>query len=242
MEPTEPRDDAPQDGEQDGGEEARPLPSFPRRILDVFFSPGRLGEALARRPVWGAALAFGAVLVAAQSALIPVEVFEAAVREAAAASGGQVPEGASMGTLMRISGTIGGFLFWLIYTFLMAGVVTVLFAFFMGDEGRYRQYLAMVAHALLIPAIVGVALVPLRIAQQDPQLTLNLSSFFFFVEEGYLYRVLRLTDLSGVWAWLVVAQGVHAIDRRRSFGSAALVLVGLSVVLALIFATFVPVT
>jgi len=43
-----------------------------------------------------------------------------------------------------------------------------------------------------------------------------------------------------MWAWLVIAQGAHAIAPRRSFASATTVLMILFVAVAMIFATFAP--
>jgi hypothetical protein len=96
----------------------------------------------------------------------------------------------------------------------------------------------VLAHAWFIAAVFALALTPLRISTGNPQFTVNLASFFFFLPEGYLLNVLRALDLSQIWSTLVFAQGAHAIDSRRSFGSAAGV--GLTVVLAfaLIVANF----
>lgn len=226
------------DPQEAGQAQAPPsLPPLHVRIGQVFFSPGNLVEALAAKPAWAAALVVGAVLVLAQTLLIPADVWDAAFREAILAQGREVPEGfGAGGTFMRVSAVIFGALGYLIMTFLFAGVVTLIFAFVMGDEGRYRQYLAVLGHAWLIPAVIGLLLLPLKISQENPQLTLNLSSFLFFLPEGYLTKVATMLDLSQVWAWLVIAQGAHAIDRRRSFGSAATVLMVLVVLLAMLFA------
>jgi hypothetical protein len=156
--------------------------------------------------------------------------------------GRSVPEGMTGGgvAIMRISAMVAGPIMYGVMTFLLAGVATLIFSFVLGDDGRYKQYLAVLSHALLISSSVGLLLVPLRIAEQNPQLTLNLGSFMFFLPEGYPLKVLTMLDLSQFWAWVVVGLGAHAIDPRRSVGSAIAVLVGLSVVLALIFAIFVP--
>jgi hypothetical protein len=214
---------------------------LPRRVLDTFLNPGRLTEGLAEHPAWAGALFLGALLIVLQAVLIPVEVWEVMFREAALQRGQDLPEGFAMGGgFMRLSAVIGGAIGWFLMTFLMAGIVTLVFAFVLGDEGRYRQYLAVMAHAWLISAFVAVLLVPLKIATQTPQMTLNLGSFFFFLPEGYFLKFLTALDLSQIWGWLVVAQGAHAIDSRRSFKSAAIILLGFAVVLALIFAPFMP--
>jgi hypothetical protein len=211
-------------------------PSFPTRVGWVLYAPGRLGEALARHPVWAAALVTGAALVFLQTYLIPGEVWDTFMRAQAVQAGRELPEGFSMGGVTRAF-TLGvGTLFFAGLQFVFAGLVTFIFSFVYGDEGSYKQYLSVTAHAWLIPALVGLCLVPLRISQQNPQFTLNLASFFYFLPEGYPLRVLTMLDLSQLWAWVVVALGTHAIDSRRPVGSAVAVLLGLSVALAMVFA------
>lgn len=218
-------------------EAAPALPSFPTRVIQTFFSPGALGAGLARNPAWGAALALGVVLMLGQMLLIPEEVWQSSFREMMLDRGQELPPNFdAAGSFMRISAVVGGSIGYLVFLALFAGLATLIFAFFMGDEGKFRQYLAVMSHAWLIPAVVGLVLLPLKIMQQDPQLTLNLGSFLFFLEDGYAARVAKMMDFSQAWAWLVVAQGAHAIDNRRSFGSAATVVMSLFVVLALLFA------
>jgi hypothetical protein len=223
------------------GESAPALPSFPRRVIQVFFSPGDLTAALAKNPAWAAALILGALLILGQTALIPMEVWESMFRETLLRQGREMPSGfGAAGTFMRVSAVVGGTIAYLAMAVVFAGVATLVFAFVMGDEGKFRQYLSILAHAWLIPAVVGLVLLPLKISQENPQFTLNLGTFFFFLPEGYLLKVLTMLDLSQAWAWLVLAQGAHAIDPRRTFGSAATVLMVLFLAMALLFAIWVP--
>jgi hypothetical protein len=74
----------------------------------------------------------------------------------------------------------------------------------------------------------------------DAQFALSLASFFFFLPGGYWLNVLRSMDLTQIWSTLVVAAGARAIDRRRSFGSAAAILFGIQLVFALVLARFLP--
>lgn len=221
-------------------EEPPALPSLPKRIVDVLFNPGRLMEGLAVRPAWGGALVVSALLVVLQMVLIPTEVWDAYFRELMIQQGQSTEAVAIGGSMMRISGMIGGAVMIFVMAFLLTGLVTLIFAFILGDEGRYRQYLAVVSHGWLIPALVGLALVPLKITTQNPQFTLNMGAFFFFLPDGYLLKVFTALDLSQIWCWLVVAQGVHAIDKRRSFASAAAILLAMTVLLAMAFAPFIP--
>ncbi|HKJ03630.1 MAG TPA: YIP1 family protein [Longimicrobiales bacterium] len=222
-------------------ESAPALPSFPKRVMQVFFSPGDLTSALAKNPAWAAALLLGAILMVGQMALIPADVWDTVFRETMLRQGREMPEGfGAGGTFMRVSAVVGGTIAFLVMSFIIAGVTTLIFAFVMGDEGRFKQYLSILAHAWLIPVVVGFALVPLKISQSNPQFTLNLGTFFFFLPEGYPLKVLTMLDLSQVWAWLVLAQGVHAVDPKRSFGSAAAVLSVLFIGLTMLIAIWAP--
>ncbi len=213
--------------------------SLPARLLAVFLNPGRLMEELAEDPRWIGALLAGAVLVGLSVALLPVELFLEMNREAAIERGADLPEmGERAVRLMRIVIPVGTVLSTLFFMGLFAGLYTVVFAFVLGDEGTFRQYLAALSHAYFIPAVFGLLVTPLRIGSGDPQLTLNLASFFAFLPDGYLLNVLRVFDLTQIWSTLVIAQGAHAIDKRRSFGSAAAILLTFFTLFALVLARF----
>ena len=125
-------------------------------------------------------------------------------------------------------------------SFLVAGVYGIVFGFILGDSGSYRQYLAIVAHASFVPAIAGLLYTPLRIVTVDPQFQLSIASFLVFMPDGYWLSFFRVMDLTQIWSMLIVAEGASAIDHRRTFASAALVLLGLLAALALIVARFIP--
>jgi hypothetical protein len=133
-----------------------------------------------------------------------------------------------------ISGVVG----WFIWAFILAGIVTFVFSFLFGDEGRYSQYLSVVSHALFIGAVGAVLLLPLRIAQGDPSLTLNVGTFLPFLEEGYAFRVLKLLDLFGLWGYAVMAVGVTKIDHRRGLGFSLAFFWAFALVFALAFGVF----
>ena len=218
-----------------------PDPPFLQRVVKVFFSPGELFLWLRKKPVWGMALVLGGLLLGLSLALIPSDVWVEFSRAQMAARGQDVPGGfGGSGTLFRIFSIVGGLAGWFIWAFILAGILTFGFAFVLGDEGRYAQYLSVVAHALLISAVGAVVTAPLKIAQADPTLTLNLGTFLPLLEDGFLFRFLRLLDLFALWGYGVMAVGVTKIDPRRGLGSAMAVLYGFAVVVALAFAPFGP--
>jgi len=219
------------------------LPPLPRRLLDTIFSPGKMVAEVAEHPRWLGALLVSIVLVTLSTALIPPEILAEVQRRAALERGIEMPEMSDrVLTVIRIFSIVGPLLGFALIAFLMSGIYTLIFAFVLGDEGTFKQYLAIFAHASFVSAVMTLPLTPLRIATRNPQFNLSVGSFFVFLEPGYLLNVLRLLDLTQIWAALIVALGAHAIDPRRSFGSAAAILLCLTLAVALVFARFLPMT
>jgi len=208
-------------------------------MAEVFFSPGKLFEGLREHPAWFGVLLVGGALTMAAMLLIPQELWVAAAREQLIRQGQEVPPGlAATAGIMRMAALVGGSLFWFVWAFLLAGIVTVVFAFVLGDQGRYVQYLSVVSHALLIGAVGGLLLVPLRVFQQDPSLNLSLGTFALFLQEGYALRVLKLLDLFGLWGYGVMAVGVTKVDPQRGLGSALFFFYSFALAFALLFGIF----
>ena len=207
----------------------------------LLYAPGALFDRLSVRPHWGATLLLGAALVAASFLLIPTELWERTVREQVLSAGQDLPDSFAFGGVARIAGLVVGVVFWVVLNFLLAGFLALVFAFLLGDEARYRQYLSVVSHAFLIPALGSLVLVPLRLAQGDPQLTLNVGLFAVGLDQdGYPHRFLRMLDLFMLWSFMVTAVGVSHLDRRRGWGSPAAVLLVFAFGLAALLAIVTP--
>lgn len=214
-------------------------PSFPRRLLGVFLAPGDLGEALGSRPLWGGALLWGGVLVALSVGLIPGEIWLEMIREQAAERGQPMAGGlAGAEAIFRITSVIGGVVGWFLWAFFLAGLATLFFSFILGDERRYVHYLAVVSHGLLVSAVGALLLVPLRVAQRDPTLSLSVGTFAVFLEEGYPLRVLRMLDLFGLWGYGVMAVMVSRLGPPRGIALPAGFFFGLALAAAFLFALF----
>jgi hypothetical protein len=190
-------------------------------------------EELKEEPRWLGALLLAALLVVISSALVPEELMRETMRLDAIRRGTEVPAGMeSRIGLMRSVSLIATPVFWLVWNFFLAGVLTVTFAFLLGDEGTYRQYLSVVVHASFIGAVGAVLTTPLRIQAQDLYLTLSIGTFVQgFMAEGYWLRVLQMLDLFGLWAYGLMALGAAAIDKRRTWlsGFVAIMVFGFSV-------------
>ena len=216
------------------------LPVLPARLVAVIVSPGALMAKLVEQPKWVGALIVVALVVGVSMLLIPVDLFMEMNRQQALERGVEIPEMSQTAIrVMRIVIPSMATVSTVVFSFVFAGFYTLIFTFILGDEGRYAQYLAVVVHAWFIAVLLGLLVTPLRIMTGDPQFTLNLASFMFFIPDGYFLNVFKALDLSQIWSTLVIAQGVHAIDRRRSFASAATILLAILGCIALAVARFI---
>ena len=136
-------------------------------------------------------------------------------------------------TFGRIAAAVGALVVGPLFTAAIAGLVALIFLFALGDEGSYKQHLACLSHAFLIPAISNLALLPLRIQAQDLQLRFSVGTFLPFLDDGWLASALSWLDLFGLWAWVLVALAASKLDPKRSWGSATAII--LTIVVALTF-------
>lgn len=216
-----------------------PPAGFARRILLTFTAPGTLGDSLRVRPVWAAAAVLGCMLVVAATAAIPADVWAEFLRTQTLSRGGDPAMTAPPTNVIRIFSTVGAAISWFVFLFLLSGIVTFIFAFVLGDEGRYGQYLASLAHANLIGAVGALLVAPLKIAERNPQLTLSVGTFLEgFLRDGFLLFWFRAMDLFAIWSWVVLGVLVSRIDGRRSAGSAVGILLGILLVLLSVVAWF----
>ncbi|MEJ2538420.1 MAG: hypothetical protein P8188_00330 [Gemmatimonadota bacterium] len=209
---------------------------FLRRLGLLVYAPGRLGDHLRSRPVWWDALVLGALLLAAANLAIPADVWADFLRTQQLSGGGGVGAGEMAepvrGDLIRISASIGGSVAWVLFMFISAGIMAFIFAFVLGDEGRFRQYLAGTAHAALLTGMGALLVSPLKAARRDPELTLSVGTFLQgALRDTYLGSVLGALDLFGLWAWVVMGIVFSRFDERRSAGSAVGIVLGLSLLL-----------
>ena len=223
----------------DGMDQEADGPGLVGRYIRVFISPDILFQGLRRRPVWAGAMLLGSCLVLAGTVLMPPELTIATLRERALEQGRAFPPRlADRMELFRFVGAAGAFVFWALLLTIFAGLVTLFFAFLMGHEGTFRQYLAVVVHAHLISATSTVLLLPLRIVAEDAQLLLSLGSFAVFLEPGYLLRFLSFLDLFGLWAWVLVGLGVARIGRKESWAGGVVIVMIIPVTMAAVIAIF----
>ena len=225
--------------EEQHTEQSDTPPGLFGRYIRVFTAPDILFQGFRSRPDWAGAMFLGAGLVAAGTLLIPPDLTLATLREAILAQGQPVPPGLEdQGALIRFAGAAAAFVFWPILMAFFAGLVMLFFAVLLGNEGTYRQYLAVVTHAQLIVATSGILLSPLRVAMEDAQLLLSVGAFSTFLEPSYLLRFLSFLDLFGIWAWVLVGLGAARVGRKESWAGGTLFVLMIPVTMAAVIAIF----
>lgn len=215
------------------------LPYLPARVLQMLFTPGALFQALKAQPVWFWIMLTMSLLSGLSVWFIPDEAWTNLFREQMLETGriteAELPP---VGTGFRILSAAGACVSIFVIQILLACFTFGVFVFLLGDEGTFKQHLAVVAHAGVVPTLGAFFSLPLRISQLDPQLTLSVGTLFFFVPDGYLLGVLQSLDLFALWAAVLTGLGISILDPERRWFSGASVLVGLTVVFALVVGYF----
>src|SRR5688500_5659252 len=197
-------------------EDAGPLP---RRILVTFLSPGALFRRFGAAPPWWDVLLISTVLGAITFALIPREVWAAMIEETVAqnpqASGGMDVD--QMAGLQRIFGIVGAVLMPWLFALIQGGILTFVFSVLMGGNARFRQYLAVIAHASLIGAVGQLASLPLILQKQDLRAGINLGALVPNADpESFIFQFLTGMNVFLIWGLVVTGVGVAAINRKIS--------------------------
>jgi hypothetical protein len=215
----------------DGMDQKADGPGLVGRYIRVFISPDMLFQALRRRTVWAGAMLMESCLMLAGTVLMLPELTIATLRERALEKGRAFPPRlADRMELLRFADAAGAFIFWALLLTIFAGLVTLFFAFLVGHQRTFLQYLAVVVHVHLISATSTVLLLPLRIVAEDAQVLLSLGSFAVFLEPGYLLQFLSFLDLSGL--------GVARICRKESWAGGVVIVMIIPVTMAAVIAIF----
>lgn len=219
----------------DGGER---LPGLHIRAVQVFLAPGELFERLRRRPAWIGMLTLVVALTVASVLLTPQELLEQAFRGQMGPEATEAEVEQALGIarpLSYLSAVVGP----LALTAVLGGFLYFVYTLVLGGEGEFRQLFSVSAHAMLIPAVGGLALLPLMIATGDPQVRLALHLLVPGLDaDGYLHALLRGLNVFSLWTAAVLGVGVAAVYGRRSATGPAVFLVAAYVVAKAVVALF----
>ena len=204
---------------QDSTVAAAPPRSFLQRVVGVVFSPGETMASVAAFPKWVDVLALVTVLMAVGiGLLLSTEVGKAALVDqqvASMESWGQTVTAEQYAGFQRMAGMMAIIQPATILFFspiITAGVAGLLYGFFvvLGGEARYKQVLAVVAHAGVISLLQMLFQLPINYQRQSLSSATNLSVFFPDLPDGsFLASLLGFIDV--FWIWYLVVLAIWAL-------------------------------
>lgn len=213
--------------------------SFPRRVIDTFFSPIALFGRFGTRPPWWDVMLLSVVLGIAAFVLVPQEVWVNTMEEAMRQRGQEVPAGmdpAQMAGMQRIFGLIAGAVFPWIFLAVEAGLMVLVFSVLMGGGATFRQYVGVVAHASLVGAVGQLAALPV-ILQKGAMVGITLGPLAGGMDpDSFVYQFLNAWNVFLVWQCVLLGLGAAALNRRIGAGAAVGVVLGLYAVVAVLIA------
>lgn len=201
------------------------------RFFEAFESPTKLMKELAREPRWAVALLAVMLLSGAMMFLTLDATVEASLEGARASAEWDEANAEATETFIRMF-AIPGVVF--ITAFISVLVALVYWFIFkvMGDQGRIKQWLAVVAHAGVINAAIDFV-TALVTGSPDPLSLVMLVK----LDDGFLASFLGEVSLGAIWTALVTAVGAAALSpQSRSFRSALVVVLVLTLGVLAIFA------
>lgn len=214
--------------------------SFPRRVVDTFFSPVALFQRFGARPPWIDVTILAIVLGAIAFALIPQEVWQATMEEAMRQRGQELPAGAdpeSMASMQRMFGMVGAAIMPWIFLAVQAGIMVLLFSVILGGKATFRQYVGVVAHAGLIGAVGQLASLPVILRQGVMSQGITLGALVAGMDhESFVYQFLNAWNVFLIWQLVVLGLGASALNRRIGAGTAIGVLLGVYACIAAVIA------
>lgn len=199
-------------------------------ILGVFFSPGPTMDDLARRPRFLPALllvtiiGMGVMAIATQRGVIeqfmrhkmennprmeqiPAERREQAIETSVKVSSYMFLGGAVVGPTLGLLATSGFFL-------LLSNV-------FLGAKARFQQLLAIVSHAWLPHAVLGLLSIPILLAKEPDTIDMqnivalsNLSFLFDSAQQPKWYAMASGFDLFSFWVIGLLAIGLSRLTGK----------------------------
>jgi hypothetical protein len=214
--------------------------SFPRRVVDTFFSPIALFRRFGARPPWWDVMLLSVVLAIGSMALIPGEVWVSTMEEAMRQNGQEVPpnmDPASMARMQQGIGMVAGAVLSWVFLAVQAGVMVLLFSVILGGNATFRQYVGVVAHASLIGAVGSLAALPITLQTGVMSTGITLGALAGGMDhDSFAYQFLNAWNVFLIWQLVVTGLGASALNRRVSAGTAIGVLLGLYAVVAVVIA------
>lgn len=206
---------------------AAPAP-LGRRVLQTFFAPADLFRRSGGYAPWVGPLLLSTLVAVVAVLAIPDEAYRM-TEPAVNRRGRPVEITSDLATIARYGRMLGMLAALAMHPLIVlaaAGVLALLFSVVLRGEGRYLQYLAIAAHASLVAALGTLVAAAVALATGAEPRGITPALLPLAPPGSFVQRLLEGFDVFTMWALLVAALGVSLVNRRRSFASAAAVLLG----------------
>jgi hypothetical protein len=217
--------------------------SFPRRVVDTFFSPVALFRRFGARPPWVDVTVLSVIITVLFFLLIPGEVLVNTAEEAMRQSGQPAPAGMdpeSMASIQRYTLLAVGVIAPWMGLVIQAGVMVLIFSVMLGGQATFRQYVGVVAHAGLVSAVGGLISLPLMVRKGVMDQGITLAALAGGADpDSFIYQFLNAFNVFMVWQIVLLALGAAALNRRIGAGTAVVVLLGLYACIAAAIAAII---
>lgn len=210
--------------------------SLPTRIARTFIAPARLFATFRDTHPWVDVLLISTGMAMVAAASQPAEAFLAQMEDPRTRLGDPVEITSGPGEIVRYGRILAAFSALVIhplFAFALGGLLLLLFTRIGRGEGSFRAYLTVASHALLIPAAGTLVAFALRAITGDPYSEVTIAKLAEVVNLPLQdSRILASVNLFSLWMLGLLAVGVATLDGRRRWHHAAVVLVGLYLLLA----------
>ena len=214
-------------------------PTLFKRLIDVFFSPARVMEVLARDPRWFWALLSVAFLTTFMAWLNLDAIVAQALEGARAAEGWDESQAGVVETVTRIGAIVVPLFGTAVFTVFFAFLYWLIFRI-MGDQGGFKHWLAIVSHVGIIGAVLGIvttlAMGSQSLLEGGDQVSIGMF-LASVLEEGFVLSFLNGLSLPAIWGSIVTALGARAVaGGERSMADALAVTLGVMLVVVAVSA------
>jgi hypothetical protein len=221
---------------------AAPLAS---RIVDTFFSPGKVFEQLRDGPTpWLGPVLVCCALLVTLTALRPLfitnaQVVDFALGKMSEMGARQLPTPEQMQAQIAIQtvvGTVFAAAWMFIRVWLVGLILAGLYGVLLGGRGDIRPYAAVASHAFLVSAVGYALLTALQYATGRLDVTLDAALLAPGLDpKGIAAGVLHAVTPWSVWMTALLALGGATLNRRRGWVGVAALLFSLQLALSLAF-------
>ncbi len=202
-------------------------------MLNTFVAPRRLFEEFQIHTPWLGVLVITTLVAMLATITIPDWYFVEQTRNATNRLGKPVTitsDPASIARWGRILAAFSAAMLQPMIVLGLAGLLALVFGAIMRGKARFTQYLAISSHALLVPALGALLLLPFRLG--NPGLEPTLALFAPFLDPaGWPFRLLASVDLFSLWTILLLGLGVSLVNQNVTRGRASAILLGIYLVL-----------